>query len=119
MSTEITGRDANQKPREIRTDDLGRLVPAPSATWGASTIALSTGGAALGAATAYGAGIVVTNTDAAISVYLAPSLGELATAATRYLLAPGASVVIPVPSLAALFAASASGAPLVSILGAS
>jgi hypothetical protein len=26
MSTEITGRDANQKPREIRTDDVGQLI---------------------------------------------------------------------------------------------
>jgi hypothetical protein len=119
MSTLIEGLDANGKTREIRTDDVGRLVAAPSATWAASTIALSVVGAALGAATAYGAGIVVTNTDAAIAVYLAPSVGELAAAGTRYLLAPGASVVIPVSSLAAIFAASTSGTPLVSIVGAS
>jgi hypothetical protein len=119
MSTEITGRDANGKPREIRTDDVGRLVSAPSATWASATVTTSTGGGALGAVTNYGAGVLVKNTDASISVYLAPSLAELGAAATRYLLGPGESVVIPFASLAGIFVASASGAPLVSIIGAS
>lgn len=119
MSTEVMGRDSTGVPRELRTDTSGRIVPAPSATWAGSTVALDTTGGAIGAAGTYAAGILVTNTDTSIAMYLAPSLAELGAAGTRYLLAAGLSVVIPVVSPAAIFAKAASGAPLLSFVAAS
>ena len=93
----------------------------PSATWGGSTVTLDATGMALGAAAAYAGGILVTNLDASITIYVARTLAELGAAATRYPLIPGvnASVVIPVASPASIFAKGASGAPLLGFLGAS
>lgn len=118
-STQIHGVDANRVPREVLTDTSGRLVLAPSTSWAGSTVTLSTTGVAIGAGT-YPGGILVTNTEASggISMYLAPTLAELAAAGTRYLLAAGLSVVIPTTDPAGIFAKSASGAPLLSWIGA-
>jgi hypothetical protein len=121
MSTEILGRDESSKPREVRTDASGRLVLAPAATWAGASLTLSTTGVAIGAAANYAGGILVTNTEAVggIAMYLSTSVGGCEVAATRYYLAGGASVVIPVASPAAIFARSASGTPLLSYIGAS
>lgn len=114
-----SGSPLDGKNVDLAGDSKGRLRLAPSATWGAATITTSVGGAALGGAAAYGAGVLVTNLDSAISIYLAPSAVELAAAASRYTLAPGASVVIPFGSLAGIFAAAVSGTPQLSFIGAS
>lgn len=95
------------------------VTQAASASWAGVTVTLDTTGLAIGAGT-YNAGIVVTNLDSSITIYIADTLAHLADAATRYALIPGInpSVVIPFANAAGIFAKSASGAPLLSWIGA-
>lgn len=114
-----TGHKNDGKNLDLDVDGTGRLRLSPSSTWGASSVTLDTTGAAIGVTATYAGGIIVTNTDTSIAMHLAPTLAALASASTRYLLAAGLSVVIPVSDPATIFAKAASGAPLLSFIGAS
>lgn len=92
----------------------------PSDSWAGLTLALSPTGQVLGDATSYPAGTLITNLDAAITVYLSATLAGLASAATRIELIPGInpSVVLPIASRALAFAKSASGTPSINVVSA-
>jgi hypothetical protein len=101
---------------------LASASASATSTWAARTIATeSVTGAAIGDATSFPKGILVTNLDASITIYLSDALAGLGADATRTELIPGrnASVVIPVASRAAIFAKSASGTPRLTSVAAS
>jgi hypothetical protein len=79
--------------------------------------ATSSTAAALGTTTAYTGGLVVTNVDAAITIWLGSSSGVTAGVGAAYPLAAGASVTLPTGDLAGVFAISASGTPTIAWIG--
>lgn len=95
---------------------------APSASWDASTVTVSSSAeAAIGAGTTWNGGIMLTNLDAAIVIYVSHVSSGTAAAATRTSLIPGINptVIIPVADAAGIFVKAASGSPLLGVVAAS
>ncbi len=98
------------------------VTPAASASWAASTVTTSSSAeAAIGAGTAWNGGILLTNYDAAITIWVSHVSTGTGAAATRISLIPGInpSVVIPFASAAGIFVKAASGSPLLGVVAAS
>lgn len=82
-----------------------------------SVAASSVTAAALGGATAYTGGIIISNLDAAITIYIGGSGVAAAVGAGNYPLAPGKDLVLPTGNLAGVYAKAASGSPTIAWIG--
>lgn len=79
--------------------------------------ATSTTAAALGTATAYTDGLVVSNVDSAITIWIGSSSGVTAAVGAAYPLLAGASLVLPTGDLSTVFVIAASGTPTIAWIG--
>lgn len=92
----------------------------PSSSWRAGQLAASTTSQALAASPVgvkWNAGILVTNCDVGVTVYLSEQ--GAATSSNGYPLLAGASVVVPISDPSQIQVLAASGTPLVGWLAAS
>lgn len=82
------------------------------------SVATGATAAALGGVTTYTGGIIVSNLDTAITIWIGSTSGvTAAVGAGNYPLAPGKDLVLPTGSLADIFAIAASGTPTIGWIG--